>query len=268
MSDPLGTEITAVVLTRNEARHITACLASLTWAGECLVVDAKSRDATVDLARAAGARVLSHPFRDFADQRNVAISAVTTPWVLFVDADERVSPDLAAEICRTVAGPEAVAGYWIPRRNYILGRWMEHTGWSPDYQLRLFRRDRARYDPERVVHETVLLDGPARRLREPLIHWNYETWRQFFAKQFQYSCLEARRLRQAGTRPRLKNLLGQPVREFHRRYILCQGYRDGVHGLVLSVLLAWFTLITYLRLWLPGPDAESPPPAEPAAREG
>ena len=245
--------VTAVVLTKNEARHIGACLATLAWADEQLVVDSGSRDATVDLARAAGARVIVHPFRDFAAQRNFALDQVATEWVLFVDADERVTPELAAEIRRATSDPLGPAGYWIPRRNIILGRWMRHTGWSPDYQLRLFRPDRGRYAPERPVHETVDLDGPVGYLTEPFIHLNYERLSQFLVKQIHYSRLEARRLWAAGQRPRLRSLIGQPLREFQRRYIIWQGYRDGSHGALLSGLLAWFTLVTYLRLyWLAG----------------
>jgi glycosyltransferase involved in cell wall biosynthesis len=249
--------ITAVVLARDEAATIERCLRALAWADARLVLlDAATTDDTAARAEALGARVVARPFSNFADQRNAALELVAGEWVLFVDADEVVSAELAAEI-RAVTeatpdppGPgEPTAGYWIPRRNFICGRWVRGAGWYPDEQLRLLRCNRASYDRERLVHELVVLDGAAGHLTEPLIHYNYENLVQFRRKQARYAALEALTLYQGGLKPRPRSLLAQPLREFRRRYLTLGGYREGVLGFQLCLLLAWATFQTYWWLF-------------------
>ena len=140
-----------------------------------------------------------------------------------------------------------MAGWWVPRRNYIWGRWIRHTGWYPDYQLRLLRRGFAHYDPAREVHEIVILDGPEAYLQNPLIHYNYRTVRQFLRKQNYYADYEAAILVEQGIRPRPHSFVLQPLREFHRRYVTLDGYKDGAHGLLLSLLMAYYTFVAYWR---------------------
>ena len=241
------TQITAVVLTRNEAHNIVECLGTLTWADHLVVLDSLSSDNTVDLAKAAGATVFEHPFADYASQRNRALELADGDWIFFVDADERSTPELALEI-RDVVASRPEVGWWVPRKNYIFGKWIRHTGWSPDYQLRLLKRDRARYDPTRQVHEVVILDGMAGHLQNTLIHYNYQTLRQFLVKQRVYTDYEAGMLFSEGVRPKWRNFILQPLREFWRRYITWQGYRDGAHGLLLSGLMAYFNCVMYCRL--------------------
>lgn len=242
--------ISAVVLTRDECRHLPDCLAGLKWADEVLVVDSGSRDGTPELARAAGARVEFNPWVNYAVQRQRALELAEGAWILFVDADERVPPALAAEVRRAVAGRGPEVGWWVPRRNFFPGgREVRHTGWSPDYQLRLLRRDAAHYDPSEAVHEVARLAGPAGFLIEPLIHINYETWGEFFAKQIEFARYEARTWHAAGRRARPHNLVLQPLRAFHRRYVVWQGWRDGLLGLWLSALMAGFDFLSWWYLW-------------------
>ncbi len=241
--------LVAVVLTKNEERHIVACLDSLRWADGLVVFDSLSSDRTVTLAREAGAQVLTRPFDHYAAQRNAALEAVAAEWVLFVDADERATPELAAEVRgKVTAETPEIAGYWLPRENHIVGRVIRGGGWYPDYQMRLLRKGRARYDPARPVHEVVLLDGKAGHLQHPLIHYNYDTWVQFHAKQRRYAAYEARALYEQGVRPRHRSFVLQPLREFRRRYLTLAGYQDGTHGLRLSLYMAWYTLTTYREL--------------------
>ena len=244
--------MTGAVIARDEASSIRGCLESLSWADELLVVlDDRTTDATEAISRQLTDRVFVHPFANFPTQRNIAIGLVRTEWVFFVDADERVTPELAAELRQAIAarGDFEPSGYWVPRRNIIWGRWIRHGGWYPDYQLRLLRRDRARYDEAREVHELVLLDGAAGHLREPFVHYNYASVAQFVAKQRAYSTLDARVLLNKGLRPRMRSFVLQPLREFNRRYFVHQGFRDGPHGLLLAALLAYFTFATYWKLW-------------------
>ncbi len=234
-----ATGITAVVLTRNVADTIAACLTPLAWADAILVVDDFSTDATRERCRRHGARVLERKLESFAAQRNFALGHVRTPWVLFIDADEIVTPALAQEI-RTAARDESVAGYWIPRKNLLKDRWLRYAGWSPDYQLRLFQAAKGRYDPTRLVHELVTLDGPDRRLTETLTHYSYASVRQFLAKHERYAELEARRQWLLGRRVRPHNYVLQPLRAFNRHFFTWQGYAGGGAGLAISAAMAYF----------------------------
>jgi hypothetical protein len=243
-------ELAAVVLTKNEERNIAECLASVRWADEQIVVDSHSTDRTVAIAEQAGARVIEHAFQDFAAQRNAALAMVEAEWVLFVDADERATPLLAAEVRRVLGAPseKARSGWWIPRHNYMIGHRMRGGGWYPDFQLRLLRRGKAWYDPARPVHEIVVLDGQAGYLETPLIHYNYDSVGQFQHKMGQYTHLEARILHEQGTRVRPWTYVTMPAREFWRRFVRLQGFRDHVYGLLFCSLMAWYTFVTYWRL--------------------
>lgn len=238
--------LSAVVLTRNEERNIEDCLRSLSWADQLLVLDSNSTDRTVDLAREAGASVEQRTFVNYADQRNAALDLVQADWVFFVDADERATPELASEV-RSAIESSAIVGWWVPRRNLIWGKWIQHAGWYPDYQLRLLKRDSARYDLARPVHEVVVLDGQEGWLKNSLIHHNYDTFQQFLRKQDAYATFEAQILLEKGLRPRLHSLVLQPLREFWRRYVSLQGYKDGGHGFALSCLMAYYTHVAYRR---------------------
>lgn len=253
--------ISAVVLTRDEEAHIVPCLRTLRWAAEVLVVDSGSTDSTRQRAAAMGARVLQREWDGWATQRNFALGAAACPWVIFVDADERVPLELAEEVQARVAAATAAAatgqkdapiGFWVPRQNLILGRWMKYAGWYPDYQLRVFLRTRGHYDPDRPVHEIVLLDGASDYLRRALVHHNYATWRQFWAKQRRYARAEAQALAVHSVRAKPHHLIVQPLREFRRRYWTLEGYRAGRLGLALSAVLAAANCFMYLELWRQG----------------
>lgn len=235
----------AITLTLNEEKHLPDCLASLAWADEVIVFDSFSTDRTVEIARAAGARVVQRPFDNYALQRNAALAATEAEWVLFVDADERVTPALAREIMSVLHPERSKDGWWIPRHNYLFGRLTLHAGWYPDYQLRLLRRTAARYDPARPVHELVQLAGEAGHLASPLIHLNYETVAEFIRKQTDYARYDAERLSAEGVRARPHHLLSMPLRQLWWRFITLHGWRDGLHGLRLSWLMARFEFEKY-----------------------
>jgi glycosyltransferase involved in cell wall biosynthesis len=233
--------LTAAVIARDEEGSIADCLGSVAFAEERLVlVDTATVDATREVARLLGARVEERAFDTFAAQRDAALQLANGNWVLFVDADERVSPALRREILETLNTPDGRRGFWIPRDNYLMGRAIRHAGWFPDYQLRLLERRFAHFDPSRPVHELAIVDGAVGYLREPLAHFNYANLSEFIAKQERYSRLDADRWLATYGRPRARALVGQPVREFWRRFVTLQGYRDGVLGLVLSLLLGYY----------------------------
>lgn len=240
----------AVILTLNEAEHIQDCIASLTFADRVLVFDSFSTDDTITLAQDVGAAVMQRKFDHYANQRNAAIQAARemgAAWVLFVDADERISPALASEIQQAAAQTD-MAAFRMPRHNYIFGKLTRGAGWYPDYQTRLLRVDAARYDPERQVHEVVLLDGPLGTLEQPIIHYNYRDLSQFLDKQRRYTAYEARILHQQGIKAKPQNFILQPLRHFRWRYFTLKGYQDGLHGLRLSLLMAWYEFRKYQML--------------------
>jgi glycosyltransferase involved in cell wall biosynthesis len=233
--------LTAAIIARDEEHSLPDCLESLSFADERLVlVDAATRDRTREVARLHGARVEERAFDNFALQREAALHMASGDWVLFVDADERVTPALSREVLARIAEPGGAHAFWIPRDNYLMGRLVRHAGWYPDYQLRLLARASAWFDPPRVVHELAVVDGEIGYLREPLIHLNYRNLGEFIEKQERYCLLEAERWLATFGRPRRRALLGQPAREFWRRYVALKGFREGVLGLVLSLLLAYY----------------------------
>lgn len=248
--------LTAVILTRNEEKHIIDCIQSLWFTDEILVFDSYSDDQTVPLAAANGAHVIQHAFLNYASQRNAALKAVaeTADWVLFVDADERVPVELAAEILEVIQKTEHV-GWRLPRHNYLFGRLTLWAGWYPDYQTRLLRVGKAHYDSQRQVHELVILDGTEGTLKNPLVHYNYQDIEQFHRKQVQYSDYDARILYEQGVKPKPQNFILQPWRQFWWRFVSLKGYRDGLHGFRLSLLLARYEYRKYRvlsKLWQRG----------------
>lgn len=250
-------KVAVVILTKNEARHIEACIVSARWADQIVVSDSYSDDGTVELAEAAGALVTQRVFEGWAVQRNAALEATETDWVFFLDADERVTPELAGEVRRVIRGSQV--GWWVPRYNYIVGKRIGHAGWYPDYQMRLLKRGFTRYDLARPVHEVVELDGEAGYLQHHLLHYNYDRWSQFYAKQRRYARYEATILKARGIHPRPHNYVLQPLREFRRRYVTLAGWRDGWYGLRLSTLMAYYAGMTYVelaRLWRGGVEHE------------
>ena len=169
-----------VIAAKNEAAEIGECIASVDWAAEVIVVENDSSDDTVDIARRAGAVVFSHPFTTIGRQRNAAIARARHEWILVVDADERGTPRLGDEVRSVVGGSTDDVAFRVRRRNFFLGREIQHGGWERDRPVRLFR-SRMRYD-ERPVHEHVMTDGPVGDLRQPLIHYPYASLGEYFAK--------------------------------------------------------------------------------------
>ncbi len=241
-------ELVAVILTWNEEKHIAACIDSVQWCDAIVVIDSFSTDRTCEIARERGALVIRHPFKGFGSQRQAAMDCIAARWVLFIDADERATPELAHEIRYVMATRPDVAGWWFPRHNYIWGQIIRHAGWYPDYQLRLLCHDRSRWDPQREVHELPILDGPTAHLEHELIHYNYDTLGQFIAKQEKYTDYDARILMERGEKPKWWSPLSMPLRHFKLRWLDWQGYRDGWRGLCLSLLMGYYEGQKYIRM--------------------
>ncbi|GAB4314504.1 MAG: glycosyltransferase family 2 protein [Candidatus Sumerlaeia bacterium] len=241
-------KLTVIVPTFNEERNIRACLESVRWADEVIVVDSFSTDRTVSIARGLADRVLQHEYVNSAAQKNWAIPQAAHPWVMIVDADERVTPALRDEILGVLADPAGRCGFRIHRQNHFMGRPVRFCGWQRDDVLRLFRRDCGRYQ-QRAVHADVLVDGPVGRLRNKLFHNTFDSFDQYMKKFDRYTSWAAQDRARTTRRVGAVHLLLRPLARFVRQYVLYQGFRDGLTGLVICQLAAFSVFMKYARLW-------------------
>jgi glycosyltransferase involved in cell wall biosynthesis len=239
--------LTVTVITLNEAAHIESCLASVAWADDILVVDCGSTDGTADKARARGARVIVRDWPGYSAQKNFAAGEATHDWILSVDADERVTPELKDEIHTSLAAAVQPAGYRIPRVTWHLGRWIRTTDWYPDYQLRLYDRRRARWKPRRV-HESVEADGDVVQLRHDLQHYAYRDIAHHHQTMDLYTTLAAEQMFEEGRRAGVLDLVFHPPAAFLRNYVLKGGLRDGAPGFIISAMNAYYVFLKFAKL--------------------
>ncbi len=241
--------VSAVVVTLNEEERLRACLESLTWADELVVVDAESSDKTGQIAREFTDRVWVRPWPGFAAQKNFALEQATSDWILSVDADEEVSPELREEIRAVLGRPgEGADGYRVPRRNIFWGRWVRHGGLYPDWQLRFFRRGRGRF-VDQAVHESVEVTGTVGRLGAPLVHRSYRGVADFLARADRYSTLAAEAWIRSGRPARLFDLVWRPLGRFLGMYVARAGFLDGWRGFLLASLYAYYVFIRSAKVW-------------------
>jgi glycosyltransferase involved in cell wall biosynthesis len=240
--------LSVIIPTFNEEETLPRCLESVAFADEILVVDSFSTDGTLEIARAAGVRVVQREYGYSAQQKNWAIPQARHEWVLLVDADERVTAELRDEIRRTLDGGPTADGYWIRRANYFLGKRIRFCGWGTDRVIRLFRRDVSRYQ-DRQVHAEIDLPGPLPVLTHPLEHHTFRSFGQYWRKLDLYSEWGARQMYLEGRRPGAMQLLFRPLGRFIRMYVLRLGFLEGAHGVVLSLLGAFTVYLKYARLW-------------------
>ncbi|MFH0809957.1 MAG: glycosyltransferase family 2 protein [Pseudomonadota bacterium] len=238
--------VSATVITRDEQTCLAACLESLCWADEIIVLDSGSTDRTVRIASRFTDKVYVEGWRGYGAQKNRAVDLAGGQWVLSIDADEHVPQALAKEI-RAAVRTDSLNGYWIPRKNMFAGRWVRRGGWYPDRQLRLFRRGSGLFG-ERAVHESLKLEGKAGRLRNALIHHTYESVTDYLARLNHYSSLGAVELLHRGKRAGLLDLTLRPAFAFARSYVLRGGFLEGVLGFNLAVLGACATFAKYAKL--------------------
>ncbi len=242
-------KLTVTVITRNEAANIEAALASVAWADERLVVDSMSTDETTTIARQKGARVESRAWPGYSAQKNYAASIAANDWILSLDADERVTPELAAEIQHLLSSEPDRRGYRMPRLTWYLGRWIRTTDWYPDYQLRLYDRRGAQWT-ERQVHESIrLTGGEPGYLHHPLQHFAYRDISDHLATIDTYTTLAAQQWAADGRRASIAGLVAQPAFAFVRNYLLRRGFMDGSAGLIVSALNSYYVFLKLAKLW-------------------
>jgi glycosyltransferase involved in cell wall biosynthesis len=240
--------LSVTIITLNEAEHIGAAIDSVGWADEVLVVDSGSTDGTTALARARGATVLTRDWSGWIDQKNFAADHTSHDWILSLDADERVTPALAAEVRALLATDPPLGAYRMPRVTFHLGRWVRTTDFYPDFQTRLYDRRRARWRGK-YVHESVAADGPVGQLRSEIEHYSYRDLRDQMDRINVYTTLAARQMHDAGRRAGPLDLLVHPPAAFLRNYVLRRGVLDGMVGLTISLTSAYSVFLKFAKLW-------------------
>jgi glycosyltransferase involved in cell wall biosynthesis len=243
------TTLSVTVITKNEANVIRACLESVSWADEIIIVDSGSTDKTVEICRDYTDNVLITDWPGFGPQKNRALAMATSEWVLSLDADEYVSPELKQAILSSVAAPENYVAFEMQRRSSYCGRQMLHSGWWPDYVTRLFRRESARFS-DNLIHERLIVDGNIGRLREPLIHEAFENLEDVLETMNRYSSIGARMMYNQGKKVAITTAILRGFWSFFHTYIIRAGFLDGQEGFMLAVSNAEGTYYKYLKLML------------------
>ena len=241
-------KLSVTIITKNEAADVAAALESVTWADELVVVDSGSTDETVAIARRYTDRVSSREWEGYGAQKNHAAGLAEHDWILSLDADERVSPELAKEIRECLASEPSHQGYRIPRLTSYLGHWIRSTDWYPDYQLRLYDRRAATWNA-RFVHESVSVDGKVGTLQNVLQHYAYRNLSHHLATIDRYTTLAAHQMHAQGQRAGWLDLAVHPPLVFWRNYALRLGFREGLPGLVVSLMNAYYVFLKFAKLW-------------------
>ncbi len=256
--------VSATVLTLNNASTLEMCLRSIQWVEEIIVVDSFSTDQTLEMASRYTEKIFQRKWPGFIKQRNFAKEQAKGEWILWVDADEVVPPELRQEMEQALLQDHAqLQGYLVPRCSFYLGRWIRHGAWYPDLSVRLFRSEGNWWGGEEP-HAAVQIKGPVGRLRSALLHYNYESFGHQILTIEKYAQMSATELLQKGQRFSLWKLLMHPMARFFKEYLILQGFRDGMPGLIIVVSTMFYVFAKYAKLWelekrLPGAGNEGGP---------
>jgi len=240
--------ITAIIITYNEEKNIRRCLESLSWVDEIVVVDSFSQDRTKEIASSFTDKIFDLEWQGFGKQKEFARTKASYDWVLSIDADEVVPEKLREEIKNIINKNNPLDGYYIPRLSNFLGRWIKHGGWYPDYVLRLFKKDKARFD-ESLVHEKLILEGKTGFLKNEILHYTDPDISHYLSKMDKYTTLSAQKLLAEGKSVTLFDLLFRPVAIFFKMYLFKSGFLDGWQGFLLASFSSFHVFVKYAKLW-------------------
>lgn len=241
--------VSVAIITKNEEKNIRDALESVKDFEEIIVVDSFSQDKTIDICKKYTDKIFQIEWSGFYFQKQFAIDRATLPWVLVLDADERVTEPLKKEIMEKI-NEHDIDGYLIPRKNFFLGRWIKYSGWWPDYTLRLFKRNKGKME-KREVHEKIIIDGKTDYLKEPILHYTYDSIEDFIKKMQKYSTLSAIEI-QAQNPSKYKILIKMiisPFFTFFKMFILRLGFLDGLRGFILAVFYSFYSFLKYAKAW-------------------
>ncbi|MBI5464270.1 MAG: glycosyltransferase family 2 protein [Ignavibacteriales bacterium] len=243
------THLSVIVITKNEGKNIRPCLESIRWASEIVLVDAGSTDTTVNEAKEFTDKIFVRPWDGFGRAKNFALQQCSHEWVLWIDADERVTPHLEAELRNALSNDDPqITAFDMPRKANFLGKWIMHCGWYPGRVTRLFRRSKCRFS-ERPVHESLEVEGRVGSLKSDILHYTDPNLFHYFEKFNRYTSLAAEELQEGGRTFRLLQLVINPAWVFFRMYVLKRGFLDGVQGFILCVLSSCYVFTKYAKHW-------------------
>jgi len=242
-------EISAAIITFNEENHLARCLQSIRdIIDEIIVVDSGSRDRTLEIAGKFEAKVCRRAFTNYADQKNYAALQAKNEWILSLDADECLSEPLRKRLLDLKETHPLAEAYAFPRKAFYLGRWICHSGWYPDYKVRLYRKSKADWKGE-FVHESVRVNGRISRLDADLLHYTCDSLSEHLQRLDHYTTLSARAMHQEGRKPSLRRWLLSPVSAFLKAYFWKAGFLDGRQGLIIAVLAGYYNFLKHAKLW-------------------
>ncbi len=244
----MSNKLSVIIITKNEERNIERCLQSVHWADEIIVVDDFSSDKTVEIAHRLNAKIIQKEWMGFAKQKEFALQQASHEWVFSLDADEEATESLKSEIRALVDGADTCEGYEIPRKSFFLGKWIEHSGWYPGYQLRLFQKSKTRMN-HRPVHEGFLIEGKTGKLQSPLNHYTYHSIHQYIEKMNDYTSLDVMNKISNGKKISWLNFILNPLSVFLRMFFSLQGYKDGIRGFLLAYYSSFSALVLYAKCW-------------------
>jgi len=239
--------VSVVIVTKNEEASIEAALDSAKDTAEIVVIDSFSTDRTVEICRKHTDRIFQKEWQGYARQKQAAVDAANSAWVFILDADERLTPELKIDI-KNAINENRHNGFYVPRKNFFLGRWIKHGGWWPDHTLRLFKKNAGRLE-EREVHEKVIVNGGVSYLKNPIEHYTYNSISDYLKKMDVYSALAAKELKKNGIAPNLMDLTARPLLTFSKMFFIRLGFMDGMHGLILAVFYSCYTFLKYAKTW-------------------
>lgn len=240
-------KLSVTIITLNEENNIRDALESVKWADEIVVVDSGSSDKTVYICKEYTDKVFYNSWPGHIAQKNFAIDKSTHHWILSIDADERVTPELAGEIKEVLKDPKAYA-YAVPRHVFYLGRWIDHSGWYPDYKVRLFNKDKGRWGGINP-HDEVVVDGRSECLNGDLIHYSYKDISHHVNTINNFTSIGAEEYLKLGKRGSPWDMVSRPIGTFLKKYLLKQGFRDGLPGFIIAVSSAYYVFLKYAKLW-------------------
>jgi glycosyltransferase involved in cell wall biosynthesis len=242
-------KLTAIVITYNEENNIKECLESIEWAHEIIVVDSNSNDRTVEIAKGFTQNIIIVEKIPYGEKRNIGINKATGEWILWVDADERVTPELKDEITKTINDYNSFNAYYINRKSFFITKFIKHCGWYPDFTLRLFKKSTGVKFNSSLVHEKAVYNGTTGKLKNDLLHYTDRDYEHYFSKMNNYTTLSARELFNKGKKAGFTDIILRPVFTFLKMYFLKLGILDGFMGLILCILSGCHVMVKYLKLY-------------------
>jgi|SRR5690554_5464753 len=238
--------ISVIIITKNEEKNIEACLKSVDWADEIILVDSESEDKTVEIAGNFTDKIFIKKWEGFVPQKRYALSLTKNEWVLSIDADEQVTPELKEEILKI--NPDVYDGYLIRRKNFLFGKEITTCGWNKDYQMRLFRKSKTTL-PDKLVHEGFIVSGGKGILNNVIIHNTYSSLHNYLKKVNNYTSLKAEEVYKSKGKVTAFTIFSHAFSAFFRYFISLKGYKDGIHGLIISFVNSLSTMLTYVKIW-------------------